>query len=533
MEDINEMDPLFSFINDLTIGVVILSIEDSNDPKSLTITAANKAAYEMSGFDAQSKIGKRLYDVAPQLYETEYPKKYAEAIQSGKKITFDEIEYGDDTINRGHYKLVIIPLDGHSCAVTFQNITEIKETEKKLRLAEGRSNELLSSISDGFFSFDKEWRYIYLNKAAEKLLGKNADELLGKNVWEVFPEYSNTSFANKYREVMDTRIAAEFTDYVPRLKKWYTANIYPAQDGIAIYFRDVTDEKIKEEQLQKSETYYHALIDSLPLQVWTALPDGKLDYVNKQVMEYFQKAFAQMIGEGWQNVIHAEDLPEVIKIWTHSLQTGQDYQVEFRLKCGTDNQYRWHVGRAVPFRNAEGNIQKWFGANSDIQEFKESEQRFRQIAEYILEVFWMTDPTKNTMIYISPAYEKIWGYTIESLYNNPKQWIDAILPEDRERIMEAATKKQVAGTYNEEYRIRRNDGTIRWIHDRAFPIKDNQGSVYRIVGIATDITEQKEAQKKIQEHAVELEKINNLMVGRELKMIELKKEIEALRKSSG
>jgi PAS domain S-box-containing protein len=254
-----------------------------------------------------------------------------------------------------------------------------------------------------------------------------------------------------------------------------------------------------------------------------------LDYVNGLVLKYFQKSFDEIIGEGWQKGVHPEDIPPVTRAWTRSLQTGEDYHVEFRLKQGSDGEYRRHIARAVAFKDASGKITKWFGANTDIHQFKESEERFRQLAENIDEVFWMTDPTKNSMLYISPGYEKIWGRTVDSLYQNPKQWIDAIVPEDRDRVLDAAMKKQTAGTYDEEYRITRNDGTIRWIHDKAYPIRDEKGNVYRVVGIATDITDQKKTQEKIQENLATIEKLNSFMVGRELKLVELKQEIEELK----
>jgi len=81
---------------------------------------------------------------------------------------------------------------------------------------------------------------------------------------------------------------------------------------------------------------------------------------------------------------------------------------------------------------------------------------------------WMTDPTKNTMLYISPAYEKIWGRTVDSLYKNPKNWLEAIHPDDRDRVLKAAIEKQVEGKYDEEYKIVRPDGEECFIHDRAF-----------------------------------------------------------------
>jgi two-component system cell cycle sensor histidine kinase/response regulator CckA len=129
------------------------------------------------------------------------------------------------------------------------------------------------------------------------------------------------------------------------------------------------------------------------------------------------------------------------------------------------------------------------------QALQESEKRFRQLTENIHEVFWLTDVGKNVMLYISPAYETIWGRTRVSLLASPRNWFDAIHPEDRERISEAAAVKQSIGTYDEEYRIVRLDGNIRWIRDRAFPVLNEKGEIYRIAGIAEDITERKQAEE--------------------------------------
>ncbi|MBI4402503.1 MAG: PAS domain S-box protein, partial [Nitrospirae bacterium] len=128
---------------------------------------------------------------------------------------------------------------------------------------------------------------------------------------------------------------------------------------------------------------------------------------------------------------------------------------------------------------------------------RESQEQFRQLAENIREVFWMTDPEKNRMIYISPGYEDIWGRSCESLYASPRSWLEAIHPDDRDRVLASALTKQVGGEYDEEYRIVRPDGLIRWIQDRAFPIRDRSGAVYRIAGIAEDISERVQAQEAL------------------------------------
>ncbi|MDP9132194.1 MAG: PAS domain-containing protein, partial [Nitrospirota bacterium] len=124
------------------------------------------------------------------------------------------------------------------------------------------------------------------------------------------------------------------------------------------------------------------------------------------------------------------------------------------------------------------------------QAVEESQGRFRQLAEHIKEVFWITDPAKERIIYISPGYEETWGRSCDSLYAAPHSWMEAIHPEDQPRVR-AATSRQGLGTYHEEYRIVRPDGSMRWIWDRAYPIRDPSGTVYRIVGLAEDVTDRK------------------------------------------
>jgi PAS domain S-box-containing protein len=149
-------------------------------------------------------------------------------------------------------------------------------------------------------------------------------------------------------------------------------------------------------------------------------------------------------------------------------------------------------------RNQHGEISHFIDIKQDISERKESEkaleaseQRFRQLAENIREVFWMTDAEFSRILYISPAYEEVWGRTCESLYQDPLSWLQAIHLEDRNRA-HTMLEGQLRGEEIEaEYRIVRPDGSIRWVRDRAFPVLDKTGQLSRVVGIAEDITERK------------------------------------------
>lgn len=127
--------------------------------------------------------------------------------------------------------------------------------------------------------------------------------------------------------------------------------------------------------------------------------------------------------------------------------------------------------------------------NENREQIAQTEDKFRQLAENISAVFWISSPDKNSLIYASPGFERIWGIDPKEVYANPWLWLASVHPEDRDRIREAAMIKQKQGTYDEKYRITDSRGNIRWIHDRAFPLRNDNGEVYRIVGIAEDVTE--------------------------------------------
>ena len=130
-----------------------------------------------------------------------------------------------------------------------------------------------------------------------------------------------------------------------------------------------------------------------------------------------------------------------------------------------------------------------------IMELKSSEEKFRQLAENINAVFWISSPQDGRLLYVSPAYERIWGRSCESLYA-VSEWVEASYQEDRERVKRSFFQQALIGTYDQEYRIVRPDGAVRWIRDRGFPVKNHTGELYRVVGIAEDITERKQAEER-------------------------------------
>jgi len=197
------------------------------------------------------------------------------------------------------------------------------------------------------------------------------------------------------------------------------------------------------------------------------------------------------------DLVHPDDRESTVHAIRAAIEGRKDYEVEHRI-VRRDGAIRWLACKGRVVRDQAGKPLRMLGTVQDTTDKKratealrESQERFQQLAENIREVFWMTNPEKTEMTYISPGYEAIWGRSCGSLYASPRSWLDAIHPEDRDRVLQAAPTKQVGGTYVEEYRIVRPDGSVRWILDRAFPIKDREGKVYRIAGVAEDITDWK------------------------------------------
>jgi PAS domain S-box-containing protein len=140
-------------------------------------------------------------------------------------------------------------------------------------------------------------------------------------------------------------------------------------------------ERAARTEAEASQQRYSYLADSMPQIVWTARPDGWLDYYNQRWFDYTGMTQEQTEGWGWQPVLHPDDLERCLRRWARSVQTGEDYEAEHRFRRGADGAYRWHLGRAKPMRDAEGRIVKWFGTATDIEDQKRTEETLRFLSE--------------------------------------------------------------------------------------------------------------------------------------------------------
>ncbi len=280
------------------------------------------------------------------------------------------------------------------------------------------------------------------------------------------------------------------------------------------------DRQQAEEARHRSAAEFRALAEAMPQMVWITRPDGWNMYFSQQWMDYTGLTLEESLGHGWNKPFHPEDQQRAWDAWQHAVATTGIYSVECRLRRA-DGVYRWWLIRGVPQLDATGHILKWFGTCTDIhdlksaeqeisqtnRELRESDEKFHQLADNISDVFWMTSPDFTVMHYINQRYERIWGRSTGSLYANPHQWIEAILPEERDQAFAAFAP--IMGNEPEmtvEYRIARPDGSIRWIHDRGFQVRDAAGKLIRLAGIASDITERKRSDAELEQAHQELVK---------------------------
>lgn len=265
---------------------------------------------------------------------------------------------------------------------------------------EGRTTQVLNAIDDGIFFLDTQGRTVFLNEATQRMLGFTNREALGISMHElthhhyadgsVFPA-EECPILSSVTDAVQQRVGGDifWTKSGEPLPVDYTS--IPIKDGrrvtgVVVTFRDISEHQRAEvqsarltreraaraeaeearEALRASEARYRFLAEAIPVQIWTAKPDGALDYVTQRVADYFGLTTGQVLGEGWQNVIHPDDLPQAVERWTHALTTGEPYEVEFRLR-DANGQYRWHIARALPQLDADGKVIHWFGSNTDIE----------------------------------------------------------------------------------------------------------------------------------------------------------------------
>ena len=262
--------------------------------------------------------------------------------------------------------------------------------------------------------------------------------------------------------------------------------------------------KEAEEALRVSEETFRATFKQASVGITVASLELKYLQVNDHYCDIVGYTRDELLnGMGPIDVNMPGDIAEVLKHRQKLIAGEASSHIKEKQLRRKDGSLVWVALVTSLVRDDEGNPQHFISVVQDISDrraaelaLRESEQKFRQLADNIPEIFWITDARQRKLIYLSRGFEPMTGKRIEDVMKRPRSWLQVVHPDDWERVR-LARKGLPDAEYDIEYRIVRADGTVRWIHDQAFPVRDANGKVYRIAGIGSDITLRKESEEKL------------------------------------
>lgn len=292
--------------------------------------------------------------------------------------------------------------------------------------------------------------------------------------------------------------------------------------------QDITDRRRAQRELRESEARFRALAQAIPNHVWTARPDGRLDWFNDRIYDYFGRAEGELDGERWLEIVHPDDVAAAAERWRQTLASGEAYTTEFRLR-NRDGAYRWHIARAVPIKDEGGRILRWIGTNTDIEEQRITRAKLEElnrtleerVAERTADRDRMWRLSTDIMLVagfdgaisaVNPAWHAVFGWDEDDLLG--RSFIDLLHPEDRAATLDEIGKLEAgATTFSFESRFQKKGGGYRTISWTAVP---DRGYIH---AVGRDVTEERDAAAALRQteaalqQAQKMESIGNLTGG--------------------
>jgi two-component system sensor histidine kinase/response regulator len=394
-------------------------------------------------------------------------------------------------------------------------ISERKKAQKALRESEKKHRTLVEQSLQGL-AVIQDYRVVFANSAAAEITGYTIDELLSlpsKRVQEIIHFEDRKAAWDRFRDRMDGKPVRSRNEYRLVRKdgsvRWiemFSASIeYRGKPALQAAFIDITERKLAEERMRESEERYRDLFDNASDLIQSVDEKGKFVYVNKKWKEALGYSDEEIRQLSLADIIREDQIPHCMNLFKRVVagEALDNVEAVFVTKGGKEI---FVSGSANP-RMKDGRFVATRAIFRDVTERKQaeeavraSEERLRQIAENVGEGFFLSDASDNSAIYVSPAYEKIWGRPVEKAYDDAQSWLEVVHPEDRERV-NAYVEKHGRGKieFSQEYRIQWPDGSIRWVRDRVYPVKNESGEIHRIVGVTDDITERKKMEEVLRE----------------------------------
>lgn len=442
---------------------------------------------------------------------------WAESLRTGAHFSHEYRFRAADGSYRWHLSSVAPIRDESGTIVkwygTAVDIHDRKEAEAEARKLGVRLNATLESIEDGFFTLDREWRFTFLNAKAAALLRRPRSELLGRSMWDAFPEGKETVAFGEYRRAMTDGILRRFEVYFPPLSTWFEVSAHPSEEGLAVYFRDVTDQHLSEEQLRESEARFKA--------VARATVDGVWDWDLKEGTIWWNDGFERLTGysrdkadvrpDNWTSFIHPDDRDRVVsKIHGALERRDEQWEDQYRFLRSDGSEIEVEE-RGCLILDDRGEPVRFVGGMTDITERKRAE---RQIAEQAA----LIDAARDAIIardmnhrieFWSRGAEEIYGWTRDEAVG---QSIEALLYDDPAPFRQAAAALLDRGEWRGTLQQRRKDGKPLTVAAHWTLVRDATGAPQRILAINTDITERLILEEQLRQ-AQRLEAVGQLTGG--------------------
>jgi PAS domain S-box-containing protein len=404
--------------------------------------------------------------------------------------------------------------------VHVEDITERKRTEEALSESEDRFRVIADSCPTLMWMTGAKGEIQFINRAYREFCGTTCEQVEGGK-WQLLicPDDAPKS-RGAFQRAVEGHTPFRDEARVRRADgewRWVGSHAAPrfspggAFLGHVGLSSDITDRMQAERAIRDSQKFAQSTIDALSSHVCVLDETGTIVAVNR-AWKNFAEANRKPdsgdggpagVGEGANYLAVCDraagaDSMEAVDAAAgiRSVLEGKRRQYSTEYPCHAPGEQRWFIARVTQFLS--NGLPRILVEHINITERKQveqalqrSEEKFRQLAENVHEVFWMMPPSADEVLYVSPAYEQVWGRTCESLYQNPMAWQEAIHPDDLERARLLFSKQVQGERVDSEYRIRTPDGEEKWIRDRAFPIRDREGQLIRVVGIAEEISERK------------------------------------------
>lgn len=258
---------------------------------------------------------------------------------------------------------------------------------------------------------------------------------------------------------------------------------------------------------------FQLFADAIPQIVWTATPDGSVDYVNLAFARYTGRKRETFVNrDGWLESVHPDDVDFLQQHWRTVIMNAETYDIEFRLRR-YDGEWRWHLLQGAPVSDQTGTIIKWCGSAIDIHDLHTYAERFETVANATIDAIWDWD-IKNNTIWWNHGISTLFGYDRDKVMSTPRAWFQYVHPDDSERVLTTIqeTVKSDRNRMSLSYRFIRSDGRIAEIEENSFVVRDKNGRAVRMIGGMTDVTERNQLNEQLS-HSQRLQTVGELTGG--------------------